>query len=123
MSKVVDQVVAQYFTVEQAFTLLLRLPPSVRISDKEFMELCLLNDGLLFERTGEGDLVIMTPEGSESGNRGFELTAAFTPWVKADGTGLAFWSSTCPGRPHSQFSGTSPVYSRIYSPPAIRSIA
>ncbi len=72
---------------------LLRLAPAVKLSDKQLFRICGLNDGLRIEQTAEGDLVIMTPEGSESGNTNFNLAARFSPWVLADGTGVGFGSS------------------------------
>ena len=56
---------------------------------------CVMNNGdLRLERTAEGELIIMPPTGWESGNRNSKLTARLEFWADADGTGLAFDSST-----------------------------
>jgi len=73
--------------------LVLRLPPELRLSEKQFVKICQLNEPLRFETTSEGDLVIMAPEGSETGNMSFDLTGQFSQWVRTDGTGLGFGSS------------------------------
>lgn len=75
--------------------LILHLPPRLRqMSDPEFFELCQRNPYWRIEQTAEGDLVIMPPTGGEAGRSNFELTGVFRAWVKADGTGLGFDSST-----------------------------
>lgn len=65
-----------------------------RLSDSEFFEFCHLNGDLRIERTSEGDIIVMPPTGSESGNQDFELTSQFGIWVKKDGRGKGFGSST-----------------------------
>lgn len=83
-----------YLTAEAPFTMVLRLPKGLKLTNKQFDKLCELNDPLYFERTSEGDLVIMTPTGGGTGNRNFELTIDFGVWARADGTGIGFDSST-----------------------------
>jgi Uma2 family endonuclease len=55
---------------------------------------CRLNPDFRIERNSDGDLVIRPPAGGETGKANFDLTAAFGAWVKADGTGIGFDSST-----------------------------
>jgi Uma2 family endonuclease len=74
--------------------LVLRLAPAIEMSDQQFFELCDLNRDLRIERTCQGDLVIMPPTGGETGRMNFELTVSFGQWVRADGTGVGFDSST-----------------------------
>ncbi len=64
------------------------------MSDEEFFEFCQLNRDWRIERTKEGDLVIMAPAGSETGGYNFNLAGEFAVWVKQDGTGKGFDSST-----------------------------
>jgi Uma2 family endonuclease len=64
------------------------------MSDDEFFEFCRVNRELRIERTAEGDLIIMSPTGGETGNRNFNLTARFGIWVDGDGRGIGFDSST-----------------------------
>jgi Uma2 family endonuclease len=65
-----------------------------KMNTHEFFELCRLNPDWRFERTHEGDLVIMPPTGGKTGQRNFTLTALFGTWMQADGTGVGFDSST-----------------------------
>ncbi len=75
--------------------LVLNFGPFVkRMNDEEFAEFCQLNRDLRIERTGEGDLIIMSPTGGETGRRNFNLTVLFGEWVEREGTGIGFDSST-----------------------------
>ena len=65
-----------------------------RMSDSEFFEFCQENQDWRFERTSEGDLIVMPPTGGKTGRRNFVLTGLFNTWVEADGTGIGFDSST-----------------------------
>ncbi len=69
-------------------------PVLQKMNDHEFFEFCQLNRDWRFERTHEGDLVIMSPTGGKTGQRNFLLTTLFGGWVEADGTGVGFDSST-----------------------------
>ena len=66
---------------------------SVHLTDEQFFQLCQDNRELKFERNANGDLVIMPPTGGETGNRNGRLTQQLFNW-NADGTGMAFDSST-----------------------------
>jgi Uma2 family endonuclease len=74
--------------------LILNLSPTIELTDDQFFQLCQNNRDLRLERTAEGELIIMPPTGWESGNRNSKLTARVEFWADADGTGLAFDSST-----------------------------
>ncbi len=65
-----------------------------KMSDREFLEFCNLNEKWRFEITSEGDLEVMLPTGGETGNLNAWLTRVFGNWAEADGTGLDFDSST-----------------------------
>jgi Uma2 family endonuclease len=69
-------------------------PTLARLSDDEFYEFCRLNSDLRLERTSDGDLIVMPPTGGETGRRNAVLTAQLVVWSLADGTGVAFDSST-----------------------------
>ena len=69
-------------------------PLRKKMSDDEFFEFCQANRDLRIERTSEGDLVVMSPAGGRTGNRNIRLAARLEAWAEADGTGLAFDSST-----------------------------
>lgn len=72
----------------------LRLSPAIEMTDDEFFAFCQLNRDLRFERTAEGDIIVMAPTGGETGNRNADITAQLVTWTKRDGTGAAFDSST-----------------------------
>ncbi|HEY0544360.1 MAG TPA: Uma2 family endonuclease [Pyrinomonadaceae bacterium] len=65
-----------------------------KLSDEVFFEFCRANDPWRIERTAEGDIIIMPPTGGKTGIRNAKLNMQFGMWVKADGTGQAFDSST-----------------------------
>jgi Uma2 family endonuclease len=72
----------------------LRLPPSVDISDDDFFELCQLNRDLRIERTAEGEIIIMSPTGGETGHRSVSIMFQLESWSRQDGSGKTFDSST-----------------------------
>lgn len=67
---------------------------TAELTDEQFFQLCLNNQDLRLERTAQGELIIMPPTGWGSGNRNGRLTQRLFNWTDADGTGLAFDSST-----------------------------
>ncbi|HMG76687.1 MAG TPA: Uma2 family endonuclease [Pyrinomonadaceae bacterium] len=79
--------------VSQAYVTL-RLHPAIELTDDEFFALCQLNRDLRFERTSQGDIIIMAPTGAETGIRNSSITGQLYNWAKRDGTGAVFDSST-----------------------------
>ena len=77
----------------EPFGVVLRLRPVIELSGEQLLELSSLNDDLRLELTAEGELIIMTLAGGESGRRNFELAVQLGTWTKRDGTGVAFDSS------------------------------
>lgn len=63
-------------------------------SDDPFLALCRANPELRLEQSAQGEVLIMPPEGGESGYRGQTVGALLYNWAQADGSGLAFGSST-----------------------------
>jgi Uma2 family endonuclease len=74
--------------------LILNLSPTIELTDEQFFQLCMNNRDLRLEQTAEGELIIMPPTGWKSGNRNSRLTQRVGNWTDADGTGIAFDSST-----------------------------
>jgi Uma2 family endonuclease len=74
--------------------LTLNLDPIIHLTDEQFYQLCQANRDVRFERTAEGRLIILPPTGWGTGNRNIKLAARLEIWAEADGTGLAFDSST-----------------------------
>ena len=70
------------------------LSPTIELTDEQFFQLCQSNQDLRFERTAQGELIIMPPTGWKIGSQNAKLTARLGNWTDADGTGIAFDSST-----------------------------
>ncbi len=68
--------------------------PAINMDDEQFFQFCQVNRDLQIERTPEGDILIMAPEGLSSGHGSAELVALFNQWAKRDGTGQVFGPST-----------------------------
>lgn len=74
--------------------LIIQMPPSMQMTDEQFFEFCQINRDLQIERDKFGNISIMPPTGSESGNREFNIGLQLGIWAEQDGTGIAFSSST-----------------------------
>ena len=85
---------AQVVYVDRTMPVVIKLHPGVAMTDEQFFEFCQINSEHQFERTAQGELVIMSPTGAESGKRNFNLTVQLGIWVQQDGTGIGFDSST-----------------------------
>lgn len=74
----------------------LAVPSSVRlrISYRDFWQLCQENRDLRMERTAKGVLEIMPPTSGGTGARNADLTAQLVIWAKLNATGIPFDSST-----------------------------
>ncbi|MBV9851463.1 MAG: Uma2 family endonuclease [Armatimonadetes bacterium] len=73
--------------------LLLNAPPGLLAGDR-FFELCQANPALRMELTATGRLIIMPPEGAESGHRNADVTIDLGLWNRHVKTGIVFGSST-----------------------------
>jgi len=72
----------------------IQMLPAVPMTQDQFFELCQQNRMLRFERTAEGELVIMPPSGGGTGKRNLSVGAQLYNWAIVDGTGEADDSST-----------------------------
>jgi Uma2 family endonuclease len=72
----------------------LNLDAIATLTHEQFRELCRTNRDIRLELTAQGELILMPPTGWESGKRNASLTARLSVWSEADGTGVAFDSST-----------------------------
>ena len=68
--------------------------PAFELDDEQFFQFCQVNRDLQIERTAEGDILIMAPEGGSSGYGGSKLVALLDQWAERDGTGRVFGPST-----------------------------
>ncbi len=74
--------------------LVLQIPASMQMTDEQFFDFCQMNRDLRIERNQFGDISIMSPTGSETGNRNFNLGGQLYIWSEADGRGICFDSSS-----------------------------
>ncbi|BAZ25186.1 hypothetical protein NIES4073_60900 [Kalymmatonema gypsitolerans NIES-4073] len=72
----------------------LRMPPDLQMTDEQFFEFCQVNRDLRIERDKFGEISIMPPTGSETGNRSGSIFGELYIWANQDGTGICFDSST-----------------------------
>lgn len=73
--------------------LVLQMSPVLDMSADSFFDFCQLNSHLRIERNTTGKLIIMSPAGSETGNRNFKLIQQLANWTDQDGSGIGFDSS------------------------------
>jgi Uma2 family endonuclease len=73
--------------------LTVNLPAIAQMTTEQFYEFCLANRDLRIERTATGEVVIMPPAFSDTGNRNFNIAAQLWNWTEQDGTGVGFDSS------------------------------
>ena len=69
------------------------LPAIAPMTHEQFYEFCLANRDLRIERTASGDVVIMPPAFSDTGNRNIKIAQQLANWTDQDGTGESFDSS------------------------------
>lgn len=65
-------------------------PRAQPMSREEFYEFCLANRDLRIEHTATGEVIVMPPAFSDTGNRNFNLAVQLGIWAEKDGTGLGF---------------------------------
>ncbi|AFY72102.1 protein of unknown function DUF820 (plasmid) [Thalassoporum mexicanum PCC 7367] len=71
----------------------LNLESVIELSDDQFYLLCRRNPDLRFERSANGDLIIMSPTGYETSRRNFSLIVKFGYWVEQNDLGYGFDSN------------------------------
>jgi len=73
--------------------LVLHLPKSMPLNERQFFDFCVENRELRIERTTQGDLEIMPPTSGMTGCRNANLSAQLYSWAIQDNTGVGFDSS------------------------------
>lgn len=66
----------------------------IDLTDEQFFQMCQKNRDYRFERTASGELLIMLPTGSDTGNRNFDMVVELGIWNKQTKLGKGFDSST-----------------------------
>ena len=64
------------------------------ITDEQFEQLCTQNRDTKFEMTSRGELIVMSPTGSESGRKNGDLFGQIWYWNRQSKLGVVFDSST-----------------------------
>jgi Uma2 family endonuclease len=73
--------------------MMIDLPWIVPMTEEQFYQFCLANRDLRIERTADGEVIVMPPAFSDTGNRNFNIAVQLGSWAEQDGTGLGFDSS------------------------------
>lgn len=66
----------------------------IDLTDEQFFQMCQKNRDYRFERTASGELLIMPPTGSDTGNRNFDMVVELGIWNKQTKLGKGFDSSS-----------------------------
>ena len=73
--------------------LTIHFPWITSMTVQEFYEFCLANRDLRIERNANGEVIIMPPAFSDTGNRNIKISQQLANWSDQDGTGESFDSS------------------------------
>lgn len=73
--------------------MVLKFHPVITMTDEQLFDFCQLNQDFRIERKANGEIVIMSPTGSETDQRNFDLIVQLGIWTKQNGTGVGFGSS------------------------------
>lgn len=74
--------------------LTVNFPALVQMTHAQFSEFCQANPDLRIERTDVGEVIIMSPTFSDTGNRSGKAFQQLANWADQDGSGETFDSST-----------------------------
>ncbi|APB32693.1 Uncharacterized protein conserved in cyanobacteria [Gloeomargarita lithophora Alchichica-D10] len=71
----------------------IQIPRTLRCTEEQFTELVKANPDLRWELTAQGEVIVMPPTGSETGNFNSELSADIGIWNRQNKQGKGFDSS------------------------------
>jgi Uma2 family endonuclease len=75
----------------------LELPARIRLerplTDEELMRFCAANEMVRVERDANGELIVMSPSGSGTGQKNSELNYQLTAWARETSSGVTFDSN------------------------------
>ena len=66
----------------------------IDLTDDQFFQMCQKNSNYRFERTASGEILIMSPTGSDTGRRNVKITTQLDIWNSESNLGEVFDSST-----------------------------
>ncbi len=78
----------------ESTSLSVNLPGSESMTTEQFYQFCQANRDLRIERTADGEVIVMPPAFSDTGNRNLKIGQQLANWADRDGTGETFDSST-----------------------------
>lgn len=78
----------------ESIPLTVNFPAIFQMTQGQFYEFCQANRDLRIERTATGEVIIMPPTFSDTGNRSGKAFQQLANWADQDGTGDTFDSST-----------------------------
>lgn len=67
--------------------------PQTKMTTAQFYAFCQANQNLRIERTVKGEVIVMPPAFSDTGNRNLKIAQQLANWADKDGTGEGFDSS------------------------------
>lgn len=70
------------------------IPQTFRVTHEQFQQIAAVNRDLRLERTATGELIVMAPTGSETGNRNLDIEGQLWLWNRQTKLGVAFNSSS-----------------------------
>ena len=74
----------------ESVPLTVNFPAIQSMTVEQFYEFCLVNRDLRIERTASGEVIIMSPAFSDTGNRNIKIAQQLANWAEQDGTGETF---------------------------------
>ncbi len=76
-------------------TYTLKLEPLFQLDSEKFYQFCRQNPDVKLERNAQGEIIIVSPTGGETGKRNFNLALKIGNWNEQAKLGVCFDSSTC----------------------------
>ena len=70
------------------------IPQTFKVTHEQFQQIAAVNRDLRLERTATGELIVMPPTGSETGNRNQDMSGQLWLWNRQTKLGIAFDSSS-----------------------------
>ena len=77
----------------EAEPFVIKFKPLANMTDEQFAKFCALNDVLRIERTAKGEIILMPPARSNTGNRNAKINTQLGTWAERNDTGDYFDSS------------------------------
>ena len=70
------------------------IPQIFKVTHEQFQQIAAVNRDLRLERTATGELIVMPPTGSETGNRNLDISGQLWLWNRQTKLGVVFDSSS-----------------------------